>query len=124
FGRIHEFAKAGSLAPPLANLGSKLAAPAIKKLAHVDPRRSLPELAATPFRRGLRDDGRDARTGADAPRVILLDDTFHNYFDPAPLRAAARVLRRAGFAVELPPRQVCCGRPMISKGLLDDAREY
>jgi len=126
FGRIHEFAKAGALAPPLANLGSKLMAPLLKRLAHVDERRSLPEIAGTPFRRGWR--GRPAQSGrgesGNRKRVILLDDTFHNYFDPAPLSAAARVLSRAGFDVEIPSRQVCCGRPMISKGLLDEARNY
>src|SRR5690606_8222902 len=52
------------------------------------------------------------------------DDTFHNYFETRPLAAAARVLDRAGFDVELPPKQVCCGRPLISKGLLADARNY
>jgi Fe-S oxidoreductase len=56
--------------------------------------------------------------------VILFNDTFHNYFETGPLRAAAQVLERAGFAVELPREQVCCGRPMISKGLLDDVRPY
>jgi Fe-S oxidoreductase len=34
------------------------------------------------------------------------------------------VLERAGFRVEIPARQVCCGRAAISKGLLEDARRY
>jgi Fe-S oxidoreductase len=34
------------------------------------------------------------------------------------------VLERAGFAVELPRKQVCCGRPMISKGLLEEVKPY
>ena len=34
------------------------------------------------------------------------------------------MLERAGFSVELPQRQVCCGRPMISKGLLKEVRSY
>lgn len=130
FGRIHELARAGSIAPLLANLGNRLMAPVLKRMSHVDPRRSLPELAGRPFRRpwgGRRPptlSGVTRRTGEDRPRVILLDDTFHNYFETRPLAAAARVLDRAGFDVELPPKQVCCGRPLISKGLLADARNY
>lgn len=129
FGRIHELARAGSLAPPLANLGSAIAGPLIKKISHIDPRRSLPTLAARPFRRPWEGSTppplrRSVGRGKAGRRVLLLDDTFHNYFDPVPLGAAARVLDRAGYEVELPRRQVCCGRPMISKGLLDDVRSY
>ncbi|MDQ3555531.1 MAG: 4Fe-4S dicluster domain-containing protein, partial [Gemmatimonadota bacterium] len=121
FGRIHQFAKAGSFAPGLANLGSRLFGGALKSLSHVDPRRTLPELAPVPFRRAY---GRGRNGAADGrPRVILLDDTFHNFFQPEPLHAAVTVLERAGFHVELPRRQVCCGRALISKGLLDEARD-
>lgn len=121
FGRIHQFAKAGSLAPGLANLGNRLFGGVLKRASHVDPRRKLPELAPVPFRREWE---RSGARGADGrPRVILFDDTFHGFFQPGPLRAAARVLERAGFAVELPERQVCCGRALISKGLLGEARD-
>ncbi|HUE96192.1 MAG TPA: FAD-binding and (Fe-S)-binding domain-containing protein, partial [Longimicrobiaceae bacterium] len=92
FGRIHELARAGSIAPPLANLGSRLMAPVIKRVSHIDPRRKLPDLAARPFRRpweGSRPPTlRRAASGSGGGgrgKVILLDDTFHNYFDPAPL---------------------------------------
>ncbi|CAN5787973.1 FAD-binding and (Fe-S)-binding domain-containing protein [soil metagenome] len=119
FGRIRSFARAGSLAPRVANLGSRLLGPVMKKMAHVDSRRSLPELAHRSFRSEWR---REPAGGGT--RVILFDDTFHNYFQPGPLHAAATVLQRAGFQVELPRKQVCCGRPMISKGLLDEVRGY
>jgi Fe-S oxidoreductase len=123
FGRIHDFARLGSIAPGLANLGSQLMAPFLKWAAHVDPRRKLPTLAPHPFRSEWEGRPRRRRSGGH-PRVILFDDTFHNHFEPAPLRAAATVLERAGYDVELPRRQVCCGRPMISKGLLEEVRPY
>ncbi len=121
FGRIRDFARVGSLAPSLANLGSRIAAPLLKRLANVDSRRSLPRVASKTFRRGWR--GVNAERPATRGRVILLDDTFHNYFAPKPLAAAANVLARAGYAVEIPERQVCCGRPLISKGLLPEAQK-
>lgn len=123
FGRIHDFARLGSLAPGLSNLGGKLLAPFLKRASHVDPRRALPELAAQPFRRWF--EARRPQPPADGrPTVVLLDDTFHNFFQPEPLQAAVRVLERAGFRVELPRRQVCCGRAMISKGLLREVGRY
>jgi Fe-S oxidoreductase len=124
FGRIHDFARLGSLAPALANLGSRLAAPLIRAAAHVDPRRKLPTVANSTFRHEWDGRPRSRRSAEGRPKVILFNDTFHNYFQPAPLRAAATVLERAGFDVEIPRTQVCCGRPMISKGLLKEVGRY
>jgi FAD/FMN-containing dehydrogenase/Fe-S oxidoreductase len=126
FGRIRDFAKAGSLAPRLANFGNRLMGRAMKAAAHVHPDRHLPVLAAEPFRRAFgkrHPRGPKPASGERRPTVILLDDTFHNYFQPGPLHAAVTVLERAGFEVRIPHKQVCCGRAAISKGLLDHARE-
>ncbi|MDQ3308552.1 MAG: FAD-binding protein [Gemmatimonadota bacterium] len=120
FGRIHEFARAGSFAPGLANLGNRLFGGVVKRASHVDPRRKLPEIAPESFRRWFGK--RAAPAGNSRPKVILFDDTFHNFFQPLPLKAATLVLERAGFEVELPRKQVCCGRALISKGLLGEAR--
>ncbi len=121
-GKIHDLAKLGSLAPGLANFGNKLGGKLLKRVSNTDQRRHLPELAPRSFREEFR--GMPRRREGPRGRVILFDDTFHNFFNPAPLHAAVRVLERAGFVVELPERQVCCGRPNISKGLLNDAKRY
>lgn len=123
FGRIHDFAKAASVAPRIANAGQRMLGRAVKAFGGVDSRRALPTFAAEPFRRWFR-----RRPGADRPAegrptVVLLDDTFHNFFEPRPLQATVAVLERAGFHVKLPEAQVCCGRAAVSKGLLDHARE-
>ena len=62
--------------------------------------------------RGIR-----ASTGT-SPGVILFNDTFTNYNHPEVGIAAAEVFDAAGIGVRLAPH-VCCGRPMISQGLLD-----
>ena len=51
----------------------------------------------------------------------LFADTFTNYNHPEIGVAAAEVLERAGVGVGLVPHG-CCGRPLISQGLLDEAR--
>ncbi|HEX5273736.1 MAG TPA: FAD-binding and (Fe-S)-binding domain-containing protein [Candidatus Rubrimentiphilum sp.] len=55
--------------------------------------------------------------------VILWADTWNNYFHPQTLEAAVEVLEDAGFDVVLPPRQICCGRPLYDYGMLERARK-
>jgi len=59
----------------------------------------------------------------DAPRgpVALFADTFVTYNAPEVGQAAVELLEAAGYAVQLPDKK-CCGRPMISKGMLAEAK--
>ncbi len=54
------------------------------------------------------------------PQVVYFADTWTNFYEPQVGRAAVKVLEAMGFEVIVPPT-VCCGRPLISKGLLRDA---
>jgi len=59
--------------------------------------------------------------GPQTPAPVLFNDTFTNYNHPEIGIAAAQFLSAAGKA----PRLVshgCCGRPLISQGMLDEAR--
>ena len=70
-------------------------------------------------RRGLQ-----PRNESAAPNrtVVLFADTFMNYSEPAIGKAAVEVLEALGFTVILPKKR-CCGRPLISEGMLDRAIE-
>src|SRR5207237_10067301 len=57
-----------------------------------------------------------------SPDVLLWPDTFNNYFHPATAQAAVHVLEAAGFRVQLPKANLCCGRPLYDFGLLDRAQ--
>lgn len=94
---------------------------ALELIAGIDRRRSLPALASDHFRSWFRRHTPDANAGRTG-RVILLDDCFTTYHEPAIGRAAVRVLERAGYHVELAGLD-CCGRAMISKGFLLQARK-
>jgi Fe-S oxidoreductase len=52
--------------------------------------------------------------------VVLFHDTFMNFNHPESGKAAVRLLEALGYEVVLVDRK-CCGRPMVSKGLLDKA---
>jgi len=84
----------------------------------IDARRSLPPFASESFESWFR---RRAPGKSTARKVVLFHDTFMNYHEPGVGKAATLVLEAAGFEVLLAKR-TCCGRPAISKGMLDDAR--
>jgi Fe-S oxidoreductase len=97
-------------------------------LIGVDRRRAPPAWSRTTFaaqfarRRPPSPDARVARGfGAGEPRVLLFNDTFTNFYNPEIGMAGADVLEAAGLPVALAPNQ-CCGRPLISQGLLEEAK--
>ena len=84
----------------------------------LDRRRPLPAFSGRPFSESWRD-GRSDRASAGA-KAALFADTFNNYYEPEVLADAVAVLEKCGAEVTVAP-QVCCGRPLISKGFLDAA---
>lgn len=61
--------------------------------------------------------------GPEGEQVVLFVDTYTEFSVPQVGAAAVALLEAAGCQVELAPEQICCGRPLISKGLLGRARE-
>ena len=92
----------------------------MERAAGIDRHRHLPEFARTDFRRWFRKH-ESAQAAGTRGEVVLLDDCWTTYHAPEAGRAAVRVLEAAGYRVRL-AGLACCGRPAISKGLLDDAR--
>jgi Fe-S oxidoreductase len=92
-------------------------------LLGLDRRRLPPAFARRTFLAWWRSESArfEHSHGADGPRIALFADTFTNNHEPAIPIAAVELAAAAGWNVSVPPR-VCCGRPLISKGFLDDAR--
>ncbi len=138
-GHIRTLSALASRAAPLINpwLEHDRVRALNERLFGIDRRRSLPPWAprtlAAAWRRrptgnGSRataePDAGEAATGTPASGAVavLFNDTFTNYYDPQIGLAAAAVLEAAGLTVELGPH-ACCGRPLISQGLLAAARD-
>jgi len=121
FGRIADLNRAGARWPSLANRMANLAPSRwlLERVAGIDRRRPLPAFAGETFTDWF---ARQSSPPA-APRgeVVLFADTFVTYNAPQIGQAAVRFLERAGYRVIVPERK-CCGRPLISKGMLDEAR--
>ncbi len=56
------------------------------------------------------------------PEVVLFADTFSNFHAPEAVKAAAAFLDGIGMQVQLPQQTVCCGRTLLSKGLVSEAQ--
>jgi len=116
-GQARRAAEWGSRFAPLSNwiLNSGIGRRLNERVLGIDRRRALPEFK----RRTLADLAKGRLTAS--PDVRLFNDTFTNHYDPEIGLAALDVLSAAGFRPALAANR-CCGRPQISKGLLDDAR--
>jgi Fe-S oxidoreductase len=121
FGRIHTLARIGSALAPLSNWIARSAPHRwlLERLAGIDRRRPLPAFASRSFERWFA----SWRPAGDGSRgaVLLFHDTFNTYQTPDVAIAATRLLDALGYRV-VPADRRCCGRPMISKGMLDEAR--
>jgi FAD/FMN-containing dehydrogenase/Fe-S oxidoreductase len=105
-GATHALLAAGSLAPPVARLGSRLGARRAGRALPAPVGRWRPPAAAGP--------------GEGRP-VALMADTFTRFLHPEVGDAALRVLAAAGARVQVVVPG-CCGRPALSQGLVGQAR--
>ena len=120
FGAAETINKWGSRFAGLANWSLKLGpVKALNQaLLGIDARRDLPPFAPQSLARWF---ARRSDSAGTKGQVALFNDCFTNYNYPEVGRAAVELLETAGYEVLL-AEKVCCGRPMISKGLLEDAR--
>ena len=115
-GNIHSAARWGSRLAPLSNWlvrsgpGRWMAETALG----IDARRVPPAWSRPTLRQRM------TRRQAGA-NVQVFVDTFTNYYNPHIGIAGVKVLEAAGLPVTLAPNG-CCGRPLISQGLLAEAR--
>jgi Fe-S oxidoreductase len=120
-GLIHWWARLASRMPRLVNLLTHTTglSSLVKRAGGVAPERGVPRFAARTFRDWFAS-GRPPMPGA--PEVMLWPDTFTNYLTPEAGIATVEVLESAGFSVVIPPRVLCCGRPLYDYGMLGLAK--
>jgi FAD/FMN-containing dehydrogenase/Fe-S oxidoreductase len=120
-GNVDRLAKWGSRCAPLSNLvvSGRPVRWMMETALGIDRRRVLPAWKRQTFERWLR--GNPPRRAEAGTHVTLFNDTFLNHYDPEIGIAALAVLEKAGCQVTV-VRPGCCGRPLISQGLLAEAR--
>jgi Fe-S oxidoreductase len=120
FGEIAAFFK---LVHPLARISNSVARMGLFRrllgqTVGIASQRTLPALASRRFSKRFKS---QADAGVNS-RVVLFVDTFTEFNSPEIGEAAVGILAAAGLDVTLVPDQICCGRPLISKGMLKRAK--
>jgi len=124
FGYIHEISRISSSLATLANfvLGNPVSRWFLTQMG-VHQNRSLPPLAHKTFTDWFQ---RRKSVNHKTPRkkAVYFHDTWVTFYYPQVGQAAVRLLESAGFDVTIVSNRVCCGRPMLSKGLVESARSH
>src|SRR3990167_1984009 len=123
FGGIEKWNRWGSRLAPLSNwiANSRPNRWLLERFAGIDRRRPLPSFAEQTFVDWFRShsfEGKELRG-----EVVLFHDTFNTFNTPSTAIAATCFLEQAGYRVMLADKK-CCGRQMISKGMLKEARDH
>ena len=124
FGNINALNRLGSRYAPMTNwiAGNGLGKALVSALLGISSRRQQPRFARQSLPDWFAQRDRSRLSAAKFGAVALYNDTFMNYNYPEIGIAAVELLEAAGYEVQL-VNGGCCGRPMISKGMLDQARE-
>lgn len=112
----------GSATAPFSNWMSRLPGSAwlTERILGVDRRRTLPQFARISFSQWFRRHVPHANAGTRGT-VVLMDDCLTSFCEPNINRSGVQLLEQAGYRVELAGLW-CCGRPFISKGLVDQGK--
>lgn len=120
FGKIHQVNKLAGRFPGLSNI----------MLTHPLGKRGA-EMVGIPTERPLPLYAQKRFTALDnyphhaVPDAVLIVDTFTEWNHPEVGTAVMTLAEKLGLKINVQrlPEQGCCGRPAISKGLLDDAKQ-
>ena len=127
FANVDRLSALGSATAPLSNWATRVpgSRALLERTLGIAADRELPT-----FRRESLEDWFEARgrcrlAPEDArDQVLLFPDTYTNYSEPGPGKAAVEVLEAAGVYVRIPGDLAPSGRAAYSKGFLDVAREH
>ena len=121
FGRVHEISSVRSTLPRFLNrVFESPFSRGLLSLAGISRRRSLPKMAEDTFSGWFRRRNKGAGNGN---QVVYFHDTWSEFFYPEIGKAVTGVLESLGFCVLLERQRKCCGRPMLSTGMVEEARK-
>jgi Fe-S oxidoreductase len=102
-----------------------MANPLVRKLMEatlgISSQRVMPKFASQPFTAWFKRHQPRIQS-PNGKTIVLFNDTWNTYNSPEVAISATEVFEAAGFNVLLPGHK-CCGRPLISKGLVKQARK-
>ena len=118
FANVSKHSEKASKFPALTNFVNSLAPTRwIFNMIGIAPQRELPHFASKKFSSWIK-----TTTNLPAEReIVLFNDTFNEYNTPKIGIYTSNILNQLGYKI-IYPEYKCCGRPMISKGMLKEAK--
>lgn len=119
FGHLAKLNQIASYFPSFYNwiIRSKLSKWILQQIG-ISPKRPLPLLAKQRFSHWFN---LQTQSEEQKETVVLFNDTYSEFYCPEIGQAAFMILQKLGYKVIVPP-WTCCGRPLISKGMLRQAK--
>ena len=121
FAQTHDISSARSALPGFVNRALEGSFPRrLLSLAGVSRKRPLPRMAEDTFSRWFR---KRKEYPGNGKQVVYFHDTWSEFFYPEIGKAVVGVLESLGFSILVENRRKCCGRPMLSIGMVEEARK-
>ncbi len=121
FAQVHKVSSIRSTLPSFFNRALEGSfSRGLLSLMGISRKRSLPPLADNTLSSWFSKRSKKPRK---EKQVVYFHDTWSEFFYPEIGKAAVRVLESLGFEVLLEKQRKCCGRPMLSTGMVEKARE-
>ena len=123
FSNVSLLSQVGTFFAPITNwfLNTSTTKILLEKFIGIDKRRNLPNFASQTLRQWFNTRNSHIQTQVTKGKVILFPDTTTNYNHPDIGIATVKVLEKLGYEVIIPDAK-CCGRPMLSNGMIDGAK--
>jgi len=123
FGKVSKLGKMGAFFSPLTNwiMSTNYSKGLLERAIGIDSRRNLPKFASQTFQQWFQSREKVGNEQNLYGKVVLFPDTTTNYNHPELGIAAVKVIEKLGYEVVIPETR-CCGRPMLSNGMLDAAK--
>ena len=118
FANVSRHSERASKFPALVNFANSVAPVKwIYKMIGIAPQRDLPHFANKRFSHWIKN---SASLPGDR-EIVLFNDTFNEFNTPKIGIYTSNILQQLGYKI-IHPEYTCCGRPMISKGMLKEAK--
>jgi Fe-S oxidoreductase len=123
-GKLPTLNKVGSIFAPLSNwiIQSSLIKIFMDKYLGITKNRSLPPFSNQTFTQWFNFNEQFINNPENQKSVIIFPDTFTNFNYPYLGKATVRIMQKLKYNVIVPTLK-CCGRPMLSSGLIDAAKQ-
>jgi FAD/FMN-containing dehydrogenase/Fe-S oxidoreductase len=112
----------GPFATPFNWMSDTRVAKVLLRWLGVAEERTLPNIAKERFSQWFAKQKQSSEHHPNAPAVVLFNDTYTEFNQPEIGKAAFKILEALGYRIIVPPWS-CCGKPLISKGILAKARK-